>query len=259
MVHVRLAPYMSLLTQSLPDDLLKLASGEPVLPKYSLDAPPFIQGGFPPALVPLFGNSGGGAYYGYWRHWFVPRAPTFVNVDIESGFRATEVSRTAEQFKLYVVAKLINLDSPIQGVKRCFAALHIAGTFDALRRTVAGRSWYEALSNRAEFRADPPRGMNPPVYKGDFPSGDSERVACSLEVRATQSRARSGVQQRELCERAIASSRFDEAWVRLNSSAWTFGEARDVILKLASAADQPDFTRFANAWASQDHEMDYPY
>src|SRR5450631_4411003 len=76
---------------------------------------------FPPAMIPIWSNGSGPSYIGYWKHWFLDRAPVFVEMDVEANCMAIEIARTPEQLFCVLAIESICVTDGIGDELRTFA------------------------------------------------------------------------------------------------------------------------------------------
>src|SRR5947209_4257283 len=105
----------------LPQTALDVALGTIPLPFADASAPYSLYG-FPPALIPIYSDSSGPAYHGFWKHHLVSRATTLVRLSVEAGYRACEVTRTVEQLFTLIVLTAIGIQDGITTEIERFAA-----------------------------------------------------------------------------------------------------------------------------------------
>jgi hypothetical protein len=256
----------------LEDRLVRLAGGEIAPPLDSMSAP-FYCYGFPPALVPLWSDNTGPRYAGLWKHWFVPRQPTFVECYVDESYRAVEVARTPEQLLNWLLCYSLYVDEEGEPEFRAFAATAAVTDYPAIRSIMEAEGYDLAnLRPLPAFRHDPPvqSCQTPAEYRGDFPNEwmlldrDHLKCVCSLELppRLRQLIAESTTaplwlaetEQADVFERLLRSGDLGGAWLSLNSSGWAFSEAKKAILRLAERAGDSSFSVLAEAWVAQPHE-----
>jgi hypothetical protein len=267
----------------LPATAISLATGELAIED---DSSP-VEGGFPPALLPLT-DTAGGMMYGYWKHWFVSsRKMTIVEFYGQTRFgRPLLVMELARNFTQFVYVRLfqefaVSDELSDESVNLALEA-GISDT-DHIQEIVEEYGDDEAaLLNLPCFRGDPPQACfeNLASYPGDFPrpgvdaSPLSLSGACGYEI---HSRFGNGVpdpdrlrervaalpgappwlkggKQTEVFERLLGDGDLAGAWLCLNSPGWTFDQARLAIASLSSRAKDPIFATLAEAWAALPHE-----
>lgn len=256
----------------LPSIALDVALGNVPLPFADCTAP-YLLYGFPPALIPIYSDSSGPGYHGFWKHHLVRRATTLVWLSVEAGYRAREVARTVEQlFTKMVVLGIGIFDGLTPEIER-FAAgvgIHDLAEIDRLTMNVG--------DNAAQLRVRPPFDRHLPLdsvedpreYDGDFPNpamlerGDDLRRVCVLEVdRELQARiaARPDAppwfttrDQPATCRALLDAGDLAGAWMSLNSPGWRFADAKLALRALADRADDAALSVIAEAWIAERHE-----
>lgn len=247
---------------ALPASAISIATGDIPLPFGMI---PGIQCRFyrPPALVPIWGNSGDSfLYYGLWKHWLVPsRAISFVRYHVGDGM-ITEEGRTFEQMlEFYSVWRLgVGPDQEEAEFLRA-VGLHEL-------QPVVGRG-VKILLERKAFEAGLPQklaGLCDLPYTGDFPhvvdgvSSVPYRHMCDIEVPEKLPRAelasassppwlRSSDQQ-PIFEELLSQLDYSAAWLSLNSSDWETKQAASALLRLANAVNERSFSAYAEYWAA---------
>lgn len=82
--------------------------------------------GFPPALVPILSDGTWPLYVGLWKHWFVPRQPSFVELNVNLDHKVEEVARDDRQLAALMLLRLIVLRDGIdEDVRRLAARLGV--------------------------------------------------------------------------------------------------------------------------------------
>lgn len=252
-------------------ELAAITSGSLRLPLVDAEVPFNPYCAFPPALLPLW-SSGLPSFYGIWKHWFVSRATTIVEVDVEQQLRATEIARRPDQ--LYAVI--------------CRRALS-TGT---ARRDPTLRAFSEKtgadLSAISDLRSDNPTKLRelpafrpdaplicfsgsrtkaaPAGYTGDFPASASAsrgdmarwcghelspegRTVAAEDPNAPPWLAASG-DQADVFRSLLKQGKWGEAWLSLNSPTWEYEEAKDCIRALSRAVKDKEFKALADAWCA---------
>ena len=105
----------------LPPVALDVALGKIPLPLADASAPYSVYG-FPPALIPMYSESSGPLYCGFWKHHFAERASTIVSLSVEAGYRAREIARNVDQLFAHIVLVAIGVHDGISPEIERFAA-----------------------------------------------------------------------------------------------------------------------------------------
>lgn len=256
----------------LPRTTLEVALGTIPLPFADASAPYSLYG-FPPALIPIFSESSGPAYHGFWRHPLVPRAMTFVRLSVEAGYRAREIARTTDQLFTRIGLTAIGVEDCVTPEVERFA--NGVGLHDL---AALHRLWLQVSDSLPHLRGRPPFDRDCPLacfdaprdYDGDFPSvatverGGDLRRYCALEVdRELQQRiaARPDAppwftsrDQATTCRALLEAGDLAGAWMSLNSPGWRFADAKLALRALADAAHDAELSVIAEAWTAEQHE-----
>jgi hypothetical protein len=263
------ANYSRFLAESnVAEGLRGLATATTLLPTSLWRTPSGVYG-FPPVLVPILQTTGP-CYYGYWKHWFVSRSATYVEVFPGHPFTVGEYARTAEQFAIRLVLNLIEMNGNGSAAIEQFAATIGVYDYEGLLRywRVSGEVETE-LTRLPEFFGQMPRGREgtQPDYDGSFPCWDfaDQRAwwtkACSLEIdpvvmenwpahlpKPEYLTGQNGIQ---LLKSYVSNGKLDSAWLSLNSAGWEVSEAQDAMELLKSVTDNPSFHLLADAWLEE--------
>jgi hypothetical protein len=261
----------------LPPAAVRCARGELPLPSSRFRVP-FGSYGFPPALIPLWSESSGPRYFGYWVHWFVERAPTLVRLEVSDWYTAHEIARTFEQLaaRLTLDAIVVN-DGRTEGLES-FAR-------------ECGLTNVEEIDTVSRQSGDDPRGLlalplfaeHPPAellqegdrYDGSFPWPGMEltperlRTISTLET-TRELRARIAASpfappwfttedQQAVFDAAMGDGDPRSAWMALNSHGWRFADAKRAIRQLAEGHGTEAFRTLAAAWTAEPHESVVEY
>lgn len=254
----------------LPSAAVRIGRGVVPHPSPAVRAP-FECYGFPPALIPLWSDGSGPTYCGYWRHWFADRRRTIVYHYVEEG-RAYEVARDIEQLVWYEALKLYDNDYLRPGLEafvRESADLDL-GLLEKISEETGDAP--EGLKALPAFGVNSPLEVDPAAaeYTGDFPHDslfpdeESVRRICTLEVSEelkTRVAALSfapewftTAEQPPVFHSLLAAGDLGGAWMSLNSSGWSYLDAKKAIIELSVAARSEEFSALAEAWVAQPHE-----
>lgn len=142
-----------------------LAPGERIAPcMRGLIAPPELLDltappesiGFPPALIPVWDKGSGPKFYGYWRHWFVPRQPTFVEYNLDAS-EVYEWGRTFLQLVGGLVLRDVEVNDGLTGEARRFLESVGFPDLEGFEELLAhGGDHPSILAEHVVFRDDPP-------------------------------------------------------------------------------------------------------
>jgi hypothetical protein len=252
----------------LPDSLIACAVGRIRIPIAGMDSPPNWYG-FPPALMPVWSDGSGPNYYGYWKHWFSDRPPSFVKMFVGSRRMVVEIARTPEQFLSYMIMAAIGIDDGVEpSVERFASDVGITNLSELDKVSLDTGDNPLGFSAISQFRRDLPLASTREIqlYNGRFPTGDFSgslkwwHDACSFEVPrealaawpANLARPRwlTAGPKADIFRDFLHKGDLHAAWLTLNSSGWSIPEAKDAINRLASVAHEELFTLLASAWTS---------
>ena len=257
----------------LPEKAIAFATGDSRLPEERGEVP-FWSYGFPPALIPLWGNPSGPGYYGFWWHFGGHRRTTIVKLIVEAGYRAYEYARSFEQLMTIIALKTLVADERISEELRDFAAVAGVDDLEGLDGIAEESSdQLFGLLRRPEFRGDAPvecfgeqdRG----AYRGDFPtelnverSNDLSRFA-GLEGEKTVAERIAAQpnappwfksrRQREVFDLCMRLGDYQGAWMSLNSPGWRFSDAGVALAELTQRTGDPILRLLSEAWSSERH------
>lgn len=252
--------------EGLPAELIDLVAGKIKLP--DLCPHSSIRGfGFPPAYVPIVSIGSGSCSYGYWRHWFVSRQPTFVELFLEPTPTASEYARTTGQFTARMVLQLLEVAGGGSEVIRLFAEQVGVASYDILLQ-----HWEQHGESESRLQLLPMFAGRMPLgrtllrsgYDGSFPSSDFKArqkwwlSASSVEIDEqiladwpseipipAYLTEQNGL---ALFERYLHSHDLRSAWLSLNSAGWEVEEAQQALAQLQPAAPSSSFIALVDAW-----------
>jgi hypothetical protein len=252
---------------SLPASLVEIGSGriDVCLPDGSSPAGLY---GFPPALIPIWSESSGPGYVGWWIHWFVPRQRTFVKVYVEHGYRAHEFARSPRQLMVRLLIEHITLDDGVTPDVRAVASrLGMVDDLDELDAlTATSGDDPLGLVAHPDFQSDPPlECVEAGSYHGDFPTSiNNPALAAGLELdedvaqRLSSSPASPRWLQSgngpDVFRELLDGGKLGEAWLCLNSPGWEFADAKRALFDLGEKAGSRDFDLLVLAWTELPHE-----
>lgn len=218
--------------------------------------------GFPPALIPIWLDSTWPLYFGLWKHWFVPREGSFVELDHSDDSRAEEIARTDRQFAALTLIRLIVGEVGITEDVRWLAARlgfsdEDMARFDA--HTPEHADFPEDLHLLTDFAGHLPlfaaeAGLE---YDGEFPQGNMPEYSSYFEYNAEVLAGMSDLKpwldpatdKPALFETYLASGDFGAAWLTLNGTGWTYRAAAKALLRLRDMAPaDPAFHQIVDEW-----------
>jgi hypothetical protein len=256
----------------LPPVALDVALGKIPLPLADASAPYSVYG-FPPALIPMYSESSGPLYCGFWKHHFAERASTIVSLSVEAGYRAREIARNVDQLFAHIVLVAIGVHDGISPEIERFAAgvgIRDLAAFDRMSMDCGDSLLH--LRGRPPFDRQCPLASyeDPSDYDGDFPSscilesGGDLRGICALEVsrelqQAIASRPDAPPwfttrDQAMTCRELLDIGDLRGAWMSLNSPGWLFPDAKRALRALADKACNAELSVVAEAWIAELHE-----
>ena len=235
---------------------------------------PFLQYGFPPALLPLW-STGSPIYHGYWKHWFSTRRTTLVEMDVTQQRQTREIARSFAQLAREMVLFTISWnEGMIPAVWDFAAGVGISPTeVEQIARMVEKTGDQEkGLLALPLFADDPPMSCFPgdgQGYPGDFPCNamtltpQTVRNICTFEVEEDLRREIAALpfappwfaesNQSVVFNQLLQQEDYAGAWMSLNSTGWQFPQAKDAMRRLAEQVDVPGFGLLADAWISEPH------
>ena len=254
----------------LPDELIACGSGAIRSPMVTFTSPAHWYG-YPPALIPLWGDPGGlygPSYLGVWKHWFCDRALTFVRFHVWADPLAIEVARTPEQFlSIAAIRSIFAHDGVTQDLTEFAARVGLSDLAEI--DLVCVREGDDPLAFREIecFRQETPLESveDSSNYDGDFPINDFSlgtnwlQKACRCELSEANQAVVDSMEnvppwldaeqdKPTLFSELVRAGDLAGAWLTLNSTGWKIREARDAIQLLDRHAESPEFSNLANAW-----------
>lgn len=262
----------------LPSMFSSCINGELLSPLSGFMAPANWYG-FPPALIPIWSEGSRPTYLGYWKHWFVEREPSFFKMYVASKRMTVEIARTPEQFFCGCIMSAIVAEDGLTDSIRQFA--HRVGVdnineLDAVSlQTGDDPQGYTQLRQFSDL-VPLESVRNSDVYLGGFPVPLFEKRnvwwerVCSFEVSEDVLKVWPSMieippwlvpdnSKYDLFKYYVAEGRYDRAWLTLNSSGWTIGDAHNAIRALCRITEERVFHQIANAWiaVADDEEGGY--
>lgn len=245
-------------------------SGEIACPMEGFDAPPYWYG-FPPALIPIWSRGARPKYLGIWKHWFVQRDISFVEMYVASGRMTYEVARSSEQFFSYVVlSAIVEADGLTPEIEHFSKLVAIENLDDIDQVSIESGDSPVGFQKLMQFHSNVPLNCVSDFdsYSGSFPvvlpNGYSARLenASEFEFPIESMEVLSKIDGRppwlvnttesclSLFKMCLAEGDFKGAWFALNSRGWRIEDARVAIQELADAAKDQQFDIMVSAWLS---------
>ena len=253
---------------NLSDVVVACATGVIRSPICTLEAPAQWYG-FPPALIPIWSDGSRPTYFGYWKHWFVDREPSFVKMYVASDRMTTEIARTPEQLFGVVAMMSISLEDGVTpDLERFATAVGLENLSELDSVSLKSGDDPRGFSNAQLFRQLTPLesvSRNDVLYSGDFPNEfDGTRrwweTSCSFEVVNRDMPRPADLNlpawfdpcriKTALFEDFMSAGRLDHAWLTLNSTGWSIADARKAIVEMQAQANDGVFDRVVASWLS---------
>ncbi|MFP5391422.1 MAG: hypothetical protein ACLGI6_07745 [Gammaproteobacteria bacterium] len=252
----------------LPNAIARCAAGEIQSPLITFEAPAQWYG-HPPALIPIWSDGSGPTYIGLWRHWFFDRKSTFVKMYVGSARTTVEVARTSEQlFSLIAMMSISERDGIVPELETFAAAVGIQNLAQIDLVSLNSGDDPRGFIQIDQFVSETPAEstVDPGEYDGDFPTTSFNKSkpwwenACSFEISPDLLVAwppdvakpgwleNSSMRMHELFDNYLNAGDLRNAWLTLNSSGWTIGEARTAISKLRPRSGDRQFGLLADSW-----------
>lgn len=246
---------------------VRLADGTIPIPLETIDVPPDMHG-FPPALIPVWSNSSGPYYVGYWRHWFCERPVTIVELNVEDNWMAIEIARNSSQLVRLVCLDLICNETEMRDVRKFCHQAGIDPTEFTEIRSIADATGQDSSG----LRQLPGFGTSSPLqscldsneYQGAFPhehmqlTPENVRHISPFEVSGTlRQRILSSSfcppwfsedDREQLFRDLLTKSDLLGAWMTLNSSGWTLEAAANALAALSASTPDQQFHAMAGSW-----------
>lgn len=215
--------------------------------------------GFPPALLPIMSDGTWPAYIGLWKHWFVSRSPSFVELNIADDYRLDEISRTDIQIAFLMILRLIVLKDDVDEDVHWLAE-HLGVSEEDLSRLDAFSQEHgddpDKIRKLHEFWAmTPAEFCKDSEYDGEFSSRsaaalsgiefDIDKAVECADERPWLSR---DSDKPQLFSDYMDRADFGRAWLTLNSRGWSFAAAAQALERLKDNASDPDFVEICDLW-----------
>lgn len=253
-------------TLEFPNSVCKCASGEITNPILDFSAP-FEWYGFPPALIPVWSEGSGPNYYGYWKHWFSDRKPSFVHMNVSAGREVKEIARTADQFLCCMVIAAICLYDGIELSTEQFAnkikLSNLSEIDDVTLDTGDNPKGFVKLPQFTNLV--PLASIKDDIqYSGDFPTVktlNSTSLISSFELPLeiigkfrTEDRPMpdwlDASKVKNSFNENLKAGDFSKAWLSLNSTGWSIAEAKLALKELNNSVNDQNFNTLATWWLS---------
>lgn len=253
----------------LPSPVVRCADGSVQPPHITMRAPAewYV---FPPVLIPIWSDTAGPSYIGYWRHWFLDREPTYVELNVDSDCMTIEIARTPEQlFADLAMQAIANADGVTDTVRRFAREVGIENLEELDRVSLVTGDDPKGFWQIEQFRTKVPLASVSDVaeYTGDFPTGALSGLrewwgeCCSCELSADYLARwpasierpdwlREGQDMPGLFDRYLRGDDLGRAWLTLNSTGWLIRDARAALAALRDAARDDQFSLVCSAWLS---------
>lgn len=250
----------------LPPVILELVSEKRSIPSGVWNTPP-ESWGFPPALLPLWSDGSLFAYQGYWKHWFVKRQMTIVELQSEDGLFAMEVARNFNQLARLLVLHGVTSDDGVSARIKKFADL--CGVDDAMeidRISIELGDFPESLRELNSYSQNLPARLikEGDVYTGDFPLETTVTLPIEnyslIEFSHTarpKLKEQKGIpawlveeDQHPVFINCLKRNDICGAWMSLNSNGWESDTLIKSVIQLSKLANDSLFLELANAWVT---------
>lgn len=211
------------------NEVVKIARGDVIVPKFTYEAPFDPAFGFPPALIPLWSCSSWPGYVGIVRDWFGDNADSFVQFFIEE-HEFVEVAKNLEQLKAWLVFDfLCNVPAPDE-VERFAHSIAFNGK-DDVEGYFAGIDDTSDLAKLDVFKSDPPA-----IF------AVSEEKAMPLWLEKSE-------QTCNLIE-LLDKGEMAQVWKVLNSNMRDRGEIKNILVKMSekNSEDSSLFSDLTKCW-----------
>ena len=249
----------------LPNSIQECALGKIESPIVALDAP-FHWYGFPPALIPIWTEASGPNYYGYWKHWFIDRDPSFVKMYLGAEREVVEIARSVEQLFCYIIVRAICINDGIDPAVEAFASsVGINNLTEIDEVTLDTGDNPKRLVNISQFRNNIPLVSieNESNYDGNFPLPSYLTDASTVSSFEFSKEVIDNIDDsvklpawfypdsvKDVFYSALQEDNLSVAWLSLNSTGWSIVDAKSAIQDLAAHAKDKQFDQFSSWWLS---------
>ena len=253
--------------------MLDICTGILKLPIPSVEQPSRWYGG-PPGIVPLWSSPDGPLCWTLWISSLTPKlSVNYATCHPEVGYRVFEIARTQNQLMMEICLEEITREEGITQKIRDFA--QAVGVSDSLESifSVALKTGddLQGLLSLKEFQDDPPLvctvGYSGSLLdtEADFDDPSILREIASLELDkkaysviaskpATPPWLKKRANQPQIFLEMLERGDVQACWKCLNSTGWTYRDARVAIERLAKMLDNELLLYLAQAWCSMDHK-----
>ncbi len=249
----------------LPISIQECALGKIRNPVEGLHAP-FYWYGFPPALIPIWSEASGPNYYGYWKHWFVDREPSFVKMYLGAGREVVEIARSADQLFCYMVVRSICIDDGVEPAVEVFASsVGINNLSEIDEATLDTGDNPKGLINIPQFKSNTPLVSveNESDYDGDLQTQNTLSVTSTVSSFEFSKEVIDSIgsntklpawfypdRVKDVFYDALKGNDLSVAWLSLNSAGWSIVDAKSAMQDLAENAKDEQFDKYTSWWLS---------
>ncbi len=250
----------------LPPVILELVSQKKSIPSGTWNTPP-ESWGFPPALLPLWSDGSLFAYQGFWKHWFVNRDMTIVELQSENGLFAIEVARDFSQLARLLILYAVTSDDGVSDRIKKFADK--CGIDDALeidRISIELGDFPESLKELSSYSQNLPARLveKGDVYLGDFPLETTIKLPIeNYSLMEFSHAARSELKkmkgipawlieddQQPVFINCLKKNDICGAWMSLNSNGWEPDALIKSVIELSKISNDALFGELVDAWVT---------
>ncbi len=207
----------------------------------------------PPAFIPILAENSLPSYLGVLRHWFVKRAPSFCYLSIEDNGALYEISRTAEQFSVYLMLNSIAMGCSSDQVSE-FAMR--SNFFDFDKVLEHANKYGDDIKQMWSYwgtKEGLPREMvdSQGEYDGDFVCPESYGM---VEREFPENKMRAPFSIVDRFNTFYKENRFTDAWILLNSPGWNVEDAIVCLVEMRRISPSPYFNLQCQQWIDRAKE-----
>ena len=253
----------------LDNRIIDCANGRLSCPIAGVEVPPYWYG-YPPALIPIWSQGASPKYFGVWKHWFVKREQTYVEMFISADRLTSEIARTPEQFLCFaVISAIVEQDGINNEIESFCRSAKIDNLEEIDRITLEFGDNPSGFIGLEQFKEKIPLNSisNTMLYSGDFPFIGSDGALINYETCTEFEMDRdivrdksinmdfpewlaSGASKLYIFDKYVSEGEFGRAWLSLNSRGWSIADARVALTRLAESSGDLDFNCLASACLS---------